>query len=102
MSEFAFLRTDWPALHEAATQAESLVHADARAACFYTRRSLELAVHWLYRSEATLRLTYQELLQAFRSLSLSRRMGKGHHPTIGLWHREREPKLLKFRRCPVN
>jgi hypothetical protein len=42
MSNFAFLQTDWPDLHEAATRAESLAFGDARAACFYARRALEL------------------------------------------------------------
>lgn len=64
MSNFAFLQPDWPALHESATQAESLVHTDARATCFYARRTLELAVQWLYRSDASLKLPYQEHLSA--------------------------------------
>ena len=52
MSNFAFLQAEWPLLHEAATRAESMVHADARAACFYARRTLELAVAWLYKHDA--------------------------------------------------
>jgi type I restriction enzyme R subunit len=64
MSNFTFLQTEWPALHEAAVRAESLVNSDARAACFYARRTLELAVQWLYRSDSTLRLPYQEHLSA--------------------------------------
>lgn len=51
MSNFAFFRAEWPAFHEAATQAEALAYGDARAACFYARRTLELAMHWLYRSD---------------------------------------------------
>lgn len=64
MSHFTFLQTEWPAVHEAAVQAESLVNPDPRAACFYARRALELAVQWLYRSDASLRLPYQEHLSA--------------------------------------
>ena len=51
MSNFAFLKAEWPELHDAATKAEGLVYPDARAACFYTRRALELAVAWLYQHD---------------------------------------------------
>ena len=64
MSHFAFLRAEWPAVSEAAEKAESLVHADARASCFYARRGLELVVAWLYRHEAALTLPYQDHLAA--------------------------------------
>jgi type I restriction enzyme R subunit len=64
MSNFAFLQTEWPLLHESAAKAEALVHADARAACFYARRTLELAVAWLYKHERGLRLPYQDNLTA--------------------------------------
>jgi type I restriction enzyme R subunit len=64
MSNFAFLQTEWPDLHEAAGKAEALANGDARAACFYARRTLELAVHWLYRSDSALKLPYQENLSA--------------------------------------
>jgi len=63
-THFTFLQTEWPAVHEAAVHAESLVNSDARAACFYARRALELAVQWLYRSDASLKLPYQEHLSA--------------------------------------
>ena len=64
MSNFAFLQTEWPLLHESAVKAEALVHADARAACFYARRTLELAVAWLYKHDRGLRLPYQDKLNA--------------------------------------
>lgn len=63
-SHFDFLRTEWPDLFGDAAKAETLVHADARASCFYARRTLELAVRWLYRNDATLKLPYQENLSA--------------------------------------
>ena len=44
MSHFAFLRAEWPAVHEAATKAEQAAHPDPRAACFYARRALELGL----------------------------------------------------------
>ena len=64
MGQFAFLSTEWPAIHEAAAKAESLVTSDARAACFYARRTLELAVAWLYKNDRALKLPYQEHLSA--------------------------------------
>ena len=53
MSNFVFLTTEWPELFEATSKAETLARADARTSCFYARRSLELAVHWLYKSDAS-------------------------------------------------
>ena len=64
MSNFSFLQAEWPLLHESATRAENLAHTDARAACFYARRTLELAVAWLYKHERSLRLPYQDNLNA--------------------------------------
>lgn len=64
VSNFAFLEAEWPLLHESATKAEDMAHADARAACFYARRTLELAVAWLYKHDRGLRLPYQDKLSA--------------------------------------
>lgn len=64
MSNFTFLKTEWPALHEAAGKAESLVHTDPRTACFYARRALEAALAWLYTYDAKLKLPYQDNLSA--------------------------------------
>lgn len=63
-SHFTFLRAEWPAVYEAAVKAEQAVFADARTACFYARRALELAVAWLYQHDSSLRLPYQENLSA--------------------------------------
>ena len=62
MSNFTFLLAEWPLLHESATQAEDMAHTDARSACFYARRTLELAVAWLYKHERGLRMPYQDNL----------------------------------------
>ena len=64
LSQFAFLRQEWPTVLDAAGKAESAVYADPRAACFYTRRALELAVQWLYKHDAALKLPYQDQLSA--------------------------------------
>jgi type I restriction enzyme R subunit len=64
MSNFAFLKAEWPDLLDAATKAESLVYPDSRSSCFHARRALELAVHWLYKHDAALKLPYQDHLSA--------------------------------------
>jgi len=64
MSNFAFLKAEWPDLYDAATKAESQVYPDSRSSCFHARRALELAVHWLYKHDAALKLPYQDHLSA--------------------------------------
>ena len=63
-SQFEFLRDEWPTLFEPAAKAESLVYPDSRSSCFHARRALELAVHWLYKHDSTLKLPYQDHLSA--------------------------------------
>ena len=64
MTHFTFLQAEWPAVFEAAAKAEAAVHPDPRTACFYARRSLELAVAWLYKHDPSLKLPYQDNLSA--------------------------------------
>src|SRR5258705_10267604 len=64
MSQFSFLEREWSAVFDAAARAETGVHADPRAACFYARRALELAVAWAYKHDAALKLPYQDNLSA--------------------------------------
>ncbi len=61
---FSFLHTEWPELYESAAKAGSLARSDPRIACFYARRALELAVYWLYKSDAALKLPHSESLSA--------------------------------------
>jgi type I restriction enzyme, R subunit len=63
-SQFEFLRGEWPILFEPAMKAESLVYPDSRSSCFHARRALELAVHWLYKHDSTLKVPYQDHLSA--------------------------------------
>ena len=51
-------------MHDAASKAEALPYPEARAACFYARRGLEVLVHWLYKHAAALKLPYQDNLSA--------------------------------------
>lgn len=64
MSQFAFLQFEFPEVHDAAHRAEALANPDPRAACFYARRALELAVTWAYEHDAALHLPYREDLSA--------------------------------------
>jgi type I restriction enzyme R subunit len=64
VSQFAFLQREWPSVFDAAARAENAVHADPRTACFYARRALELAVAWVYKHDAALKLPYQDNLSA--------------------------------------
>lgn len=65
MSNFAFLSLpEWAFLFESASKAEGLANTDARASCFYARRTLELGVAWLYKHDKSLKLPYQDNLSA--------------------------------------
>lgn len=64
MSQFQFLEREWPPVFDAAARAEAAVRVDPRAACFYARRTLELAVSWAYKHDAALHLPYQDNLSA--------------------------------------
>lgn len=61
---FAFLRAEWAALSEEATRAERIAHVDPRVSCFYARRALELAVHWMYENDTSLHPPYKMDLAA--------------------------------------
>lgn len=64
MSQFTFLQREWAAVFEAASKAEAMVSVDPRTACFYAHRTLELAISWAYKHDATLKLPYQDNLSA--------------------------------------
>ena len=49
MSNFAFLQTvGWPEMHADCARAESYATSDPRSACFYSRRTVELLIDYLY------------------------------------------------------
>lgn len=64
MTNFAFLRAEWPNFAGEVARAEKNGVADPRASCFYARRCLELAVTWLYDADSTLRQPYRDDLSA--------------------------------------
>lgn len=57
-SNFLFLSAGWPELCAEALRAEQNVFADPRTACFYSRRTLELTVRWIYDADRTLKPSY--------------------------------------------
>lgn len=63
-SNFRFLHAEWPTLYESAARAESHCFSDPRSACFYSRRTLELAVRWLYEHDVSLKVPYDDSLNA--------------------------------------
>lgn len=64
MSNFGFLQPEWPELFDSAKRAESLIRNDARSSCFYARRTLEIAVEWMYQHDGTLKKPYDNNLSA--------------------------------------
>lgn len=63
-TNFGFLQTEWPQIYESAVKAESFALPDPGTACFHARRTLELVMQWLYRSDSRLHLPYQQSLSA--------------------------------------
>src|SRR5262252_6502410 len=63
-TNFGFLQSEWPGLFADAIKAEAQVVPDPRTSCFYARRTLESTVAWLYKSDAALKLPYQDNLSA--------------------------------------
>ena len=48
MSNFGFIKVEWPAIHADCVRAESYLSTDPAAACFYGRRAIEQLVGHLY------------------------------------------------------
>jgi type I restriction enzyme R subunit len=63
-SNFKFLEVEWPDLYGEVTRAERLAVVDPRAAVFYARRAVELAVTWMFAVDEMLDQPYQENLAA--------------------------------------
>ncbi len=63
-SNFGFLQPEWPQIYESAAKAESFVFPDPGTACIHARRTLELIMQWLFKSDASLHPPYQQNLSA--------------------------------------
>ena len=55
MSNFTFLKTNWPDLAASASEAEQQVNSAPRTSCFHDRRTLEPGVKWLYANADEMR-----------------------------------------------
>lgn len=64
MSNFAFLRPDFPHVHEAAAEAERQAAASPTAAAFFAGKTVEVAVKWAFRNDPGLTLPYQDNIAA--------------------------------------
>ncbi len=64
MSNFAFLAAEFPAVHEAAVEAERQAAVSPTAAAFFAGKAVEVAVKWAFRSDPGLKLPYQDNIAA--------------------------------------
>lgn len=64
MSNFAFLAAEFPAVHDAALEAERQATASPTAAAFFAGKAVEVAVKWAFRTDPGLKLPYQDNIAA--------------------------------------
>lgn len=64
MSNFTFLALEFPAVHEAAVEAERQAAVSPTAAAFFAGKTVEVAVKWAFRSDPSLKLPYQDNISA--------------------------------------
>ncbi|MBW7966510.1 DEAD/DEAH box helicase family protein [Bradyrhizobium sp. BR 10261] len=64
MSNFAFLAAEFPAVHEAAVEAERQAGVSPTAAAFFAGKTVEVAVKWAFRNDPGLKLPYQDNISA--------------------------------------
>jgi type I restriction enzyme R subunit len=63
-SNFDFLQPRWPSFHTEARRVERDTLFDPLSTCFFARRTLEVAVSWMYRADQSLTLPYKDDLNA--------------------------------------
>lgn len=63
-SQFTFLAAEFPEVVSHAVTAERAAQADPRAACFYARLALEVAVNWMFANDVKLSAPYESTLAA--------------------------------------
>jgi type I restriction enzyme R subunit len=64
MSNFTFLAAEFPAVHEAAVEAERQAGVSPTAAAFFAGKAVEVAMKWAFRTDAGLKLPYQDNIAA--------------------------------------
>ena len=90
MSQFAFLKDEFPDIFAHAARAENFAHSDPRAAAFYGRLALETAVNWLFRHDRTLKDPFEPTLAAHLA-----------EPTFRPWSDKRSPPRRASSRTPA-
>ena len=105
-SNFTFLQPDWPDLLAEARRAEAAVLSDPRTACFYARRTLELAVAWLFKAESgrggCLQMPYKADLSAFLfEPSFQQLVGPAVHAKMDVLRRLGNHAVHQARAVPV-
>lgn len=63
-TNFLFLSAEWPELSAAATKAEHLANTDPGTACFHARKTLEIAIDWIFRFDEELTRPYDNQLSS--------------------------------------
>ena len=58
MSNFEYIKEEFPDFYETATACEQYIHTDTRAAAFYIRLTLESSVKWLFANDPNLTQPY--------------------------------------------
>ena len=62
MSAFDFLAADFPSIYEETERAFNAALPDPRTSIFYSRRTIEQAVRWVFKADSTLALGYNDSL----------------------------------------
>jgi type I restriction enzyme R subunit len=62
MSNFDFLKQEFPELWEKATQAERFAKTDPVESCFNSRACLEVAVNWMFNNDEALEMPFRPKL----------------------------------------
>src|SRR6266850_8425854 len=76
MSNFAFPAAEFPAVHEAAVEAERQAGVSPTAAAFFAGKAVEVAVKWAFRTDPGLKLPYQDNISALLHEPSFRRAAK--------------------------
>ena len=66
-SNFSFLQDKWDFLLEDAQHVEAYALTDPRSAIFYARRTIDLALRWLYEKDSALKTPFEKRSCAFKS-----------------------------------
>jgi len=63
-TNFTFLKTEWPEIFAVAVKAENLANTDPGTACYHARKTLEIAISWIYKFDETLTRPYDNQLSS--------------------------------------